>query len=262
MNETIRISTLNSSPKSFAPGIQNILEGRERYYIRGGAMVVIALNAGDQIEIVDPEGLQCVHIVAFDASCNFSSGQFTPDRMTNGVKLASMLEQVSPGATKIKQKLKLFGIELASAPTAVLLDGQSSPGSRVSRVVEKECIGIFGAPGGPMSASEQNPPTDLILWITRCTKSEDEIEIPTDPWRMQFKTLPSRRLPQRVMKSRRENTSRFSTSAAVNVQTFSALIRRHSTADWSEILMRPRPVRWSVLRTPSQVYIPNSLMSA
>ena len=181
MNETIRISTLNSSPKSFAPGIQNILEGRERYYIRGGAMVVIALNAGDQVEIVDPEGLQCVHIVSFDASCNFSSGQFTPDRMTNGVKLASMLEQVSPGATKIKQKLKLFGIELASAPTAVLLDGQSSAGSRVSRVVEKECIGIFGAPGGPMSASEQNPPTDLILWVTRCTKSEDEIEIPTDP---------------------------------------------------------------------------------
>ena len=74
-------------------------------------MVVIALNAGDQIEIVDPEGLQCVHIVAFNASGNFSSGQFTPDQMTNGVKLASMLEHESPGATKIKQKLKLFGID-------------------------------------------------------------------------------------------------------------------------------------------------------
>ncbi len=181
MNEAIRISTLNSSPKSFAPGIQNILEGRERYYIRGGAMVVIALNAGDQFEIVDPEGLQCVHIVAFDASGNFSSGQFTPDRMTNGVELALMLEQVSPGATKIKQKLKLFDIDLASAPTAELLGGQSSPGSRFSRVVETECIGIFGAPGGPMNAAEQNPPTDLILWVTRCTASEDEIEIPTDP---------------------------------------------------------------------------------
>ena len=181
MNETIQISTLNSSPKSFGSGIQNLLAGRERYCIRGGAMVVIALNAGDEIEIVDPEGLQCAHVVAFDAKGYFSSGQFSPAGNATGAQLASMLEQASPGAVKISQKLKLFQIDLATAPAAVLLDGETAPGSRVTRSVETECIGIFGAPGGPMDADEQNPPTDLILWVTRGALAENAIESPADP---------------------------------------------------------------------------------
>ncbi len=181
MNERTNLSTLNSSAKSFVPGMQNSVAGRERYCIRGGAMVVIALNPGDKIEIVDPEGLQCVHIVAFEASGTYCSGQFSPTRMTQGLQLASMLQQPSSGAKKISDKLKLFDIDLASAPTAVLLDGETQADSRVTRIIENECIGIFGAPGGPMYANEQNPPTDLILWVSRNDDLADIVINPPDP---------------------------------------------------------------------------------
>ncbi len=175
------IVPLNSSPKSFASVIQNVLNGRERYCIRGNAMVVVALYAGDEIEIVDPEGLQCAHIVAFDAQGNFCSGQFSSIRMTNGTQLASMLEQDSPGAQKISAKLKRLHIELATAPTAVLLDGETPPNSSATCVVETACIGIFGAPGEPMNVAVQNPPTDLILWITRSASQHDDIAVPPAP---------------------------------------------------------------------------------
>lgn len=181
MNEQINLSALNSSAKSFAPGIHNTIAGRERYYIRGGAMVVIALYAGDKIEIVDPEGLQCAHVVAIDANGQNCSGQFTPAKMTNGTLLASMLRQESPGAQKISAKLKRFGIDLAAASAAILLDGQTRAGSCIERSIETACIGIFGAPGEPMRADCQNPPTDLILWVTRSNDSADIVNIAPDP---------------------------------------------------------------------------------
>ena len=178
---SFEIPALNSSPKSFLSGIQNVVDGRERYCVRGGAMVVIPLNAGDSFEIVDPEGLQCVHIVAFDSKGNFCSGQFSSDNLTTGAKLASMLQQASPGARKISEKLKLFGIDLKSAPAALLLDGENTAGSSVSRICETECIGIFGAPGEPMNADQQNPPTDLILWVSRNRVETEPISRLPDP---------------------------------------------------------------------------------
>ena len=181
MSESIHMTALNSSVKSFYPGIQNRIDGRERYCIRGGAMVVIALNAGDKIEIVDPEGIQCVHIVAFDAKNNYCSGQFQPEQTVTGNHLAAMLQVASPGANRISSKLKRFGIDLATAPTAVLLGGETRAGSRIERVVETECIGIFGAPGGPMVVEAQNTPTDLILWVTRTGNKLDSVYQPTDP---------------------------------------------------------------------------------
>ena len=181
MSESIHMTALNSSVKSFYPGIQNRIDGRERYCIRGGAMVVIALNAGDKIEIVDPEGIQCVHIVAFDAKNNYCSGQFQPEQTVTGNHLAAMLQVASPGANRISSKLKRFGIDLATAPTAVLLGGETRAGSRIERVVETECIGIFGAPGGPMVVEAQNTPTDLILWVTRTGDKLDSVYQPTDP---------------------------------------------------------------------------------
>ena len=181
MSESIHMTALNSSVKSFYPGIQNRIDGRERYCIRGGAMVVIALNAGDKIEIVDPEGIQCVHIVAFDAKNNHCSGQFQPEQTVTGNHLAAMLQVASPGANRISSKLKRFGIDLKTAPAAVLLGGETRAGSRIERVVETECIGIFGAPGGPMVVEAQNTPTDLILWVTRTGDKLDSVYQPTDP---------------------------------------------------------------------------------
>ena len=61
---------LNYSPDLFRqalePGLLKFEIGRERYVVQGDSMVVIPLTVGDQIEIVDPEGLQAANVVAFN----------------------------------------------------------------------------------------------------------------------------------------------------------------------------------------------------
>ena len=149
------------------PGLANFGIGQERYTVRGGALVVIPLLAGDTVEIVDPEGLQCAHIVAFDSKGAVSTGQFSYSTATTGQKLAQMLKRETNGASKIRSKLKLFDMDLANAQAAVYLDGETLPGCRETLTCNTECIVIIGAPGEPMKVSEQNPPTDLIVWVTR-----------------------------------------------------------------------------------------------
>ena len=78
-----------------------------------------------------------------------------------------MLKRDTNGASKIRSKLEAFGMNLANAQTAVYLDGETLPGCRETLTCNTECIVIIGAPGEPMKVNEQNPPTDLIVWVTR-----------------------------------------------------------------------------------------------
>ena len=149
------------------PGLNPFNLGRERHVVRGGAITVIPLLQGDQIEIVDPEGLQCAHIATFDSHGNDCSGQFTEGKKVDGQSLATMLKTNTPGANAIRSKLKKFDMNLASAQPKLVLDGDTTPGTRIELTSNVECICIIGAPGEPMSVDQQNPPTDLIVWVTR-----------------------------------------------------------------------------------------------
>ncbi len=165
------------SKQALEPGLLNFGLGRERYVVQGQSMVVIPLTPGDKIEIVDPEGLQPAHIAAFDSRGNICSGQFASNSVTDGRQLEKMLTRNTNGAIKIKSKLKLFDIDLASAETAVILSGETFPGSRESFICNLECIALIGAPGQSMRADQQNPPTELVVWIDR---SQPNIHIKSD----------------------------------------------------------------------------------
>ena len=163
------------------PGLANFGIGQERYTVRGGALVVIPLLAGDTVEIVDPEGLQCAHIVAFDSKGAVCTGQFSHRTATTGQKLAQMLKRDTNGASKIRSKLKAFDMDLTNAQAAVYLDGETLPGGRETLTCNTECIVIIGAPGEPMKVNEQNPPTDLIVWVTRSHSNQHIANVLPDP---------------------------------------------------------------------------------
>ena len=79
--------------------------------LRGGALIVIAAFAGDEISIVDPEGLQCCHVAAFDPKGKCCTSQFSSFTACNASALAGMLETDSNGARRIRSKLKDFFVE-------------------------------------------------------------------------------------------------------------------------------------------------------
>ena len=59
---------INSIVRLREPGLGEQWIGRERYLVRGGAVVAVPMMPGDDLEIVDPEGRQPALVFAFDAS--------------------------------------------------------------------------------------------------------------------------------------------------------------------------------------------------
>ena len=92
-----------------------------------------------------------------------------------------MLKRDTNGASKIRSKLKAFDMDLTNAQAAVYLDGETLPGDRETLTCNTECIVIIGAPGEPMKVNEQNPRTDLIVWVTRSHSNQHIANVLPDP---------------------------------------------------------------------------------
>ena len=132
---------------------------------------------GDELEIVDPEGLQPAQVLAFDAAGQSATAQLGVAPNTNGETIARMLDSDSPVAAKIRNKLKTLSVSLPKAKVAEVLSGDTVAGSSIKLVSEGELVCLVGAPKPPMIAHEHMsstdlsladlPPTDLIVYITR-----------------------------------------------------------------------------------------------
>ena len=135
--------------------------------VQSAAVVAIPLLPGDVVELVDPEGLQRAHVLAFDSSGKFCTGKLGLKANVKGDELALLLAVDSPGAQKISSKLKQFGIELTEADVAELLTGETQAGTSSEFVSETECIALIAAPGRPMEIGDRIPATDLVAWVQR-----------------------------------------------------------------------------------------------
>ena len=59
---------MNAMIRLREPGLGQQWIGRERYVIRAGAVTAVPMTPGDELEIIDPEGLQSALVFAFNAS--------------------------------------------------------------------------------------------------------------------------------------------------------------------------------------------------
>ncbi|MXV88489.1 MAG: DUF1989 domain-containing protein [Acidimicrobiales bacterium] len=158
------------------PGLMLLGTGVERYRVTGGGATVLALAAGDELEIVDPEGCQPCELVAFD-----TGGQSDPGllEVTNGGAAAfapadpaavGILSAPLTDARRVRAGLERVGVDMPALQAATplrLLDGDT-PANVTARVTALDDVAcVVAAPGGPMSAHEGAPPTDLIAYVHR-----------------------------------------------------------------------------------------------
>ncbi len=170
-----------STNQTREPGLTNFGIGCERYVVRGGALTVIPISSGDEIEIVDPHGLQCAHLLAFDSEGNDCVAQISPTTTVPGAELVKMLHTNTLVAANIKSKIKQSNSNLADLKAALLLNGETEANSRVSFTFDSDCTIVVGAPCGAMRVDQHCPPTDLIVWITRASPNENFLIEPPDP---------------------------------------------------------------------------------
>ena len=157
-------------PQVLVPGLLMLEPGVERYRVTGGGATVLALDAGDELEVVDPEGRQRCELVAFDAGGRSDPGLLGPAGAGgNGRSLESTSEPAAldilsaelQDARRVRAGLERAGIDLAAVRAASplrLLDGDTPPQSRARVVAHADVACVVAAPGEAMSAHGGAPP--------------------------------------------------------------------------------------------------------
>ena len=168
-------------PRVLVPGLLMLGPGVERYRVTGGGATVLALDAGDELEIVDPEGRQRCELVAFNATGRSDPsllGPATASGNGNGSRTRSTEEPAAVGilsaelqdARRVRAGLEHIGVDLAAVQAATplrVLDGDTAPGARTRMVAHDDVACVVAAPGESMSAHGGAPPTDLIAYLHR-----------------------------------------------------------------------------------------------
>ncbi len=151
------------------PGIRSHWLGRERYPVRGRSVIAFPLFEGDCVDLIDPEGLQCAHLVAVNAAGELCTPQLGLKPDVSAQRIYDLLSLDNPDAAKFRAKLRSIGVDLFGSRAAEVLTGRTEAGASISFTSETDCIVLIAAPGSAMEVDQQTPPTDLEAWVTRAS---------------------------------------------------------------------------------------------
>ncbi len=159
-------------PRWAAGGLLHQIPGRERYRVAGGGATVVALAAGDRIDITDVEGGQRCELAVFSPTGGEDSAALNaaPDSQLGVLGIAQASREGDAGAAVAS--LLAHGIDPRGAPALQLFRGDGPAGAQESFTAERDVVCIVGAPGGPMRVDAQDPPTDLEMIIQRARVTE------------------------------------------------------------------------------------------
>ncbi len=158
---------VDGSGRLVEAGLLRLEPGVERYRVCGGGSIVLALSAGDRIEITDIEGGQRCELAVFGPEGREDAGAL-------GVRADGRLERFTTAlaggngeAQDAAAALWQRGLDATSARALQLFGGETRPGDEETFTAQRDATCIVAAPGGPMRVDEQNPPTDLRVVVRR-----------------------------------------------------------------------------------------------
>jgi len=139
----------------------------ERYTVRACGITAIELYAGDDFELVSPEGRQQGEITVFDKHGK-SDMQFIgakANAQAGGFK--NILSGSDASAVKLARTLDFRNISLESAQSVRVFNDDSPAGDSVGYTASVDVTCMVAAPGEPMLADQQNTVTDLTIIVHR-----------------------------------------------------------------------------------------------
>ena len=140
----------------------------ERYRVSGGGLTVVALAAGDRLEVIDPEGRQAAEVLAFDVQGREALSALGLRSSLGAQAIARLLQGNDARLQPMRAGLQRRGIDLSTLPEACELWSADAPaGQRHSAVATGEVLVIVCAPGPASSVERQDGPTALQLHIHR-----------------------------------------------------------------------------------------------
>lgn len=186
MNVSTTISPVFETPYERAgvltPGLPILPHGTERHPIPGGGSRAVPVYKGDEISVLDRDGLQPGELVFFTPDGKSDAGMLGAQTMGRPDGVISVLANGSDSGARVARALEEAGFDLGRAEAVRFFTDGSHPGDRVTYFAGCDGLLIVAAPGGPMHPGEQNPPSDLILYIRRADPGLPKGELaPPDP---------------------------------------------------------------------------------
>ncbi len=164
------------------PGLPVLPDGVQRHPVPGGGSRVLPIDAGDEITVVDWEGLQRCELVFFDADGRSDAGMIGGTGSGPPKGLQAILLSGESSARRLRTELEKRSLDLGRADTVCALGDGSRPGDTETFIARTDGTLIIAAPGAPMAPDAQNPATEIVLYIKREARSNLKVlRGPPDP---------------------------------------------------------------------------------
>ena len=164
------------------PGLNVLPPGVERYVVNGGGLTGIQLFPDDEIEIINNEGNQICEIAVFNKDGNSDLSLLSLKEIKDSAEIKKILSSKDETSRVAAYQLKKRNLDIKNSKSAIVFDKDASWGEKLKFKSKDKCYSIFAAPGPAMLVHEQNPPTDLTIFIKRANIINDkEHSIIPDP---------------------------------------------------------------------------------
>lgn len=150
-----------------APGLPILPQGVERHPIPPGGSRAVPIERGDEVSVLDPQGLQPAELVFFAPDGQAQAAMLGAQSAGAPEGVQSVLANGSPSGAKVLGALRAAGFDLGRAEAVRAFQDGSRAGDMATFHADRDGLLIVAAPGGPMRPEDQNPPGELILYIRR-----------------------------------------------------------------------------------------------
>ena len=149
------------------PGLPILPHGTERHPIPPGGSRALELRAGDEITVVDRQGLQPAEVLFFNPAGQSNLAALSLSMKGKPKGLQAALTRGEESGRRVLGALKTAGFDIGRAEAAVLFAQGSRAGESHTMHASADGLLIVCGVGDCMSPDGQDVMTDLVVYIKR-----------------------------------------------------------------------------------------------
>jgi aminomethyltransferase len=164
------------------PGLNVLPHGVERHVVNGGGLTAFQIFPDDEIEIVNEEGNQICEIICFNKDGKSEVGILNLKENSDKNFIRDILNGKDETILATNYQLKKRNLNIAQSKSSIVFDKDTPPGEKIKFKSKDKCYAIFSAPSEDMLVTNQNPPSELTIFIKRAKIINDkELNIIPEP---------------------------------------------------------------------------------
>ncbi len=182
MNTVAKFATPYERSGVIQPGLSVLEPGVERHPVPAGGTRVVSISAGDEIAVLDPQGLQCAELAFFDPQGHSSAAMLGASSVGDAKGIKAALANHEQSAIKLRDALSTAGFDLNKADAVRCFEEGSRAGEMQVFFANTDGLLIVCAVGEAMLPENNNTPTEIILYLRRQNPAEaKDVLVAPDP---------------------------------------------------------------------------------